>query len=55
MKHEYELSAELEAFDVTSQKLAAFLLPSFLRYWEKGIQPPEEKTLDSLPMPMADM
>ena len=43
VKREYELSAELEAFDVTSQKLADFLLPSFHRYWEKGIQSPEEK------------
>lgn len=55
VKHEYELSAELEAFDVTSQKLADFLLPSFHRYWENGIQPPEEKAPDAPPMPMADM
>ena len=55
VKHEYELSAELEAFDTTSQKLVDFLLPSFHRFWEKGIQPPEEKAPDTLPMPMADM
>ena len=55
IKHEYELSAELEAFDMTSQKLVDFLLPSFHRFWEKGIQPPEEKAPDTLPMPMADM
>ena len=55
VKHEYELSAELEAFDMTSQKLVDFLLPSFHRFWEKGIKPPEEKAPDTLPMPMADM
>lgn len=55
VKNEYELSAELEAFDVTSKKLADFLLPSFHRYWEKGVQAPEEKIIDALPMPMADM
>jgi len=55
VKNEYELSAELEAFDVTSKKLADFLLPSFHRYWEKGVQAPEEKVLNAPPMPMADM
>ena len=55
VKNKYELSAELEAFDMTSQKLVDFLLPSFHRFWEKGIQPPEEKAPDILPMPMADM
>ena len=55
VKNEYELSAELEAFDVTSQKLAEFLLPSFHRYWEKGTQAPIKKAPDVLPMPMADM
>lgn len=55
VKNEYELSAELEAFDVTSKKLADFLLPSFHRYWEKGVQAPEEKVVDAPPMPMADM
>ncbi len=55
VKNEYELSAELEAFDVTSQKLADFLLPSFHRYWEKGVQAHEEKVTDAPPMPMADM
>ncbi|MEK9629210.1 MAG: DUF2066 domain-containing protein [Nitrospinota bacterium] len=55
IKNEYELSAELEAFDVTSKKLADFLLPSFHRYWEKGVQAPEEKVVDAPPMPMADM
>ena len=55
VKNEYELSAELEAFDVTSQKLAEFLLPSFHRYWEKGTQAPTKKAPDVLPMPMADM
>ena len=55
VKHEYELPAELEAFDMTSQKLVDFLLPSFHRFWEKGIQLSEEKATDNLPMPMADM
>jgi hypothetical protein len=54
--NEYELSAELEAFDVTSQKLADFLLPSFHRYWEKGgVQAPVEKRPDAPPMSMTDM
>ena len=55
VKNEYELSAELEAFDVTSQKLADFLIPSLHSYWEKGTQTPIEKAPDTLPMPMADM
>ena len=55
VKNEYELSAELEAFDVTSQKLADFLLPSLYSYWEKGMQTPIKKAPDALPMPMADM
>ena len=55
VKSEYELLAELEAFDMTSQKLADFLLPSFHRYWEKGLQASEEKVTNTPPMPMADM
>jgi len=55
VKSEYELLAELEAFDMTSQKLADFLLPSFHRYWEKGVQGSEEKVINAPPMPMADM
>jgi hypothetical protein len=55
VKSEYELLAELEAFDMTSQKLADFLLPSFHRYWEKGLQTSEEKVTNAPPMPMADM
>lgn len=55
VENEYELSAELEAFDVTSQKLADFLLPSFHRYWEKGVQAPVEKAPDAPPMSMTDM
>ena len=55
VKNEYELSAELEAFDVTSQKLADFLMPSLRSYWEKGKKTPIEKAPDPLPMPMADM
>lgn len=55
VKNEYELSAELEAFDVTSHKLAGFLLPSFHRYWEKGAQAPIKKSADVPPIPMADM
>jgi hypothetical protein len=54
--NEYELSAELEAFDLTSQKLADFLLPSFHRYWERGgAQAPVEKAPDAPPMSMTDM
>jgi hypothetical protein len=54
--NEYELSAELEAFDVTSQKIADFLLPSFHRYWERGnAQAPVEKAPDAPPISMADM
>ncbi len=55
VKSEYELLAELEAFDMTSQKLADFLLPSFHRYWEKGVQASEEKVTNAPPMPMEDM
>ena len=55
VKNEYELSAELEAFDLTSNKIASFLLPSFHRFWEKGKQAPTEKIPNVLPMPMADM
>ena len=54
--NEYELSAELEAFDVASQKLADFLLPSFYRYWERGgAQAPVEKAPAAPPMSMTDM
>ena len=54
--NEYELSAELEAFDLTSQKLADFLLPSFHRYWERGAaQVTVEKAPDAPPMSMTDM
>jgi hypothetical protein len=53
--NEYELSAELEAFDVTSHKLADFLLPSFHRYWERGVQAPAKKAPDAPPMSMTDM
>ena len=55
VKSEYELLAELEAFDMTSQKLADFLLPSFHRYWEKGLKATEEKVKNAPPMSMADM
>ena len=37
------------------QKLADFLLPSFHRYWEKGIKPSKEKVKNAPPMSMADM
>jgi hypothetical protein len=55
VENEYELSAELEAFDVTSQKLADFLLPSFYRYWENGVQAPAERAPNAPPMAMTDM
>jgi hypothetical protein len=55
VENEYELSAELEAFDVTSQKLADFLLPSFHRYWENGVQATGERAPNAPPMAMTDM
>lgn len=55
IRNEHELPAELEAFDVTSQKLADFLLPSFHRYWERGVEAPVKTAPDAPPMPMADM
>ena len=55
VKSEYELLAELEAFDTTSQKLADFLLPSLYRYWEKGVQASDQKVKNAPPIPMADM
>ena len=54
--NEYELSAELEAFDLASQKLADFLLPSFHRYWERGgAQARVERAPAAPPMSMTDM
>ena len=55
VKSEYELLAELEAFNKTSQKLADFLLPSLYRYWEKGLQASDQKVTNAPPIPMADM
>ena len=55
VKGEYELLAELEAFDKTSQKLTDFLLPSLYRYWEKGLQASDQKVKNAPPIPMADM
>ena len=55
VKGEYELLAELEAFNKTSQKLADFLLPSLYRYWEKGLQASDQKVTNAPPIPMADM
>ena len=55
VKSEYELLAELEAFDTTSEKLADFLIPSLYRYWEKGVQASDQKVTNAPPIPMADM
>ena len=55
IKHEYALQAELEAFDNASEKLADFLIPSFHRYWEKGVEAPVKKVLEAPPLSMTDM
>ena len=54
-KHEQVLQAELEAFDIASRKLADFLVPSFHRYWEKGVEAPVKKTPEAPPLSMLDM
>jgi len=55
IKHEYALQAELEAFDNASEKLADFLIPSFHRYWEKGVEDPVQKVPEAPPLSMTDM
>ncbi|MGY8759626.1 MAG: DUF2066 domain-containing protein [Nitrospinaceae bacterium] len=55
IKHEYALQAELEAFDNASEKLADFLIPSFHRYWEKGVEAPVKKVPEAPPLSMTDM
>ena len=55
IKHEYALQAELEAFDNASEKLADFLIPSFHRYWEKGVEAPVKKFPEAPPLSMTDM
>ena len=55
IKHEYALQAELEAFDNASEKLADFLIPSFHRYWEKGVEAPLKKVPEAPPLSMTDM
>ena len=55
IKHEQALQAELEAFDTASEKLADFLIPSFHRYWEKGIEAPVKKAPEAPPLSMSDM
>lgn len=55
IKHEHALQAELEAFDNASEKLADFLIPSFHRYWEKGIEAPVKKVPEAPPLSMTDM
>ena len=55
IKHEQALQAELEAFDIASKKLADFLVPSFHRYWEKGVEAPVRKTPEAPPLSMSDM
>ncbi len=55
IKHEYALQAELQAFDIASKKLADFLIPSFHRYWEKGVEVPVKKAPEAPPLSMSDM
>ena len=55
IKHEHALQAELEAFDNASEKLADFLIPSFHRYWEKGVEAPVKKVPEAPPLSMTDM
>ena len=55
IKHEHALQAELEAFDNASEKLADFLIPSFHRYWEKGVEAPVKKFPEAPPLSMTDM
>lgn len=55
IKHEHALQAELEAFDNASKKLADFLIPSFHRYWEKGVEAPVKKAPEAPPLSMSDM
>ena len=55
IKHEYALQAELEAFDNASEKLADFLIPSFHRYWEKGVEDQVKKVPEAPPLTMTDM
>lgn len=55
IKHEHALQAELEAFDNASEKLADFLIPSFHRYWEKGVEAPVKKAPEAPPLSMTDM
>ena len=55
IKHEYALQAELEAFDNASEKLVDFLIPSFHRYWEKGVEAPVKKFREAPPLSMTDM
>ena len=55
IKHEQALQAELEAFDIASKKIADFLIPSFYRYWEKGVELPVKKVSEAPPLSMTDM
>ena len=55
IKHEHALQAELEAFDIASKKLTDFLIPSFHRYWEKGVEAPVKKVPEAPPLSMSDM
>ena len=55
IKHEHALQAELEAFDNASEKLADFLIPSFHRYWKKGVEAPVKKVPEAPPLSMTDM
>ncbi len=59
-EHEDPLAGELEAFGKVSDQIAAFLLPSIRRYWERGAapQPPvtaAPRTTTAPPLPMNDL
>ncbi len=58
-EHEDPLAGELEAFGKVSEQIAAFLLPSIRRYWERGAAPkpptPVAPQTAAPPLPMNDL
>ena len=55
IKHKEALQAELSAFDIASNKLSDFLVPTFHRYREKGVELPTKKAPQAPPLSMSDM
>ncbi len=55
IKHEQALQAELEAFEIASNKLSGFLVPTFHLYREKGAEVPVKKAPEAPPLSMSDM